>query len=121
MRKEWFSSKELTAIDGLPTTTQGVNRKARVEKWQSRKRSGVQGKAIEYHIDSLPEFVRHYMKIKESPENMGVSPTEPARLWLSAYFQLTEKEQHIVLNWLVRNGLRDLLAFIALVDKDKMY
>jgi len=56
MVKMWYSSKDLSSIEGLPSTMQGINRKARVEGWKSRKRSGVQGKAIEYHIDSLPDF-----------------------------------------------------------------
>lgn len=121
MRKEWFSSKELTVIDGLPSTTQGINRKARVEKWQSRKRSGVQGKAIEYHIDSLPEFVRQYIKMKETPTEINIFTPAPKLIWMSAYLQLTDKEQQTVVSWLTRNGLRDLLTFITLEDKDKVY
>ena len=39
MAKQWFSSKDLIKIEGLPSTPQGINRKARVEGWKSRKRS----------------------------------------------------------------------------------
>ena len=119
MRKEWFSSKELTSIDGLPSTTQGVNRKARVEKWLSRKRVGVQGKAIEYHIDSFPSFVKTHLKMKENAKNDTVERAEPIKIWLSAYFELTAQEQELVLTWLLRHGLKNLLAFISLSEKNQ--
>lgn len=118
MGKEWFSSKELTAVDGLPSTTQGINRRARVEKWRSRKRSGVQGKAIEYHINSFPEFVRTHLKKKKFPDSGDINMVESAKIWLSAYSQFTPKEQEIVLAWVLRHGLRDLLSFISLTEKD---
>ena len=119
MRKEWFSSKELTAIDGLPSTIQGVNRKARVEQWQSRKRSGVQGKAIEYYIESLPDFVKTHLKIKNKSGCYDIDTAEPAKIWLSAFFELAPKEQEVVLTWLLRHGLRNLLSFISLNGKDE--
>lgn len=112
MTKEWFSSKELTVIDGLPSTMQGVNRKARVEKWRSRKRSGVQGKAIEYHVDSLPNFVKSYLHAKESPAAYTIAPIEPVQLWVSAFQQLKHEEQEAVIAWLMRNGVKDLVSFV---------
>lgn len=118
MRKEWFSSKELTAVDGLPSTTQGINRRARVEKWRSRKRSGVQGKAIEYHIDSFPEFVKTHFKMRKVPDTGDMDMAESAKIWLSIYSQFTPKEQEIVLAWVLRHGLRDLLSFISLTEKN---
>lgn len=54
MYKEWLTAKELLGLQGLPMTTQGINAMARRENWVSRKRRGIQGKALEYHISSLP-------------------------------------------------------------------
>lgn len=112
MAKEWYSSKDLTVIEGLPSTTQGINRKARVEGWKSRKRSGVQGKAIEYHIDSLPDFVKSYLHAHESPAAYTVSPIEPLQLWISAFLLLKSDEQEVVTTWLMRNGVKDFIHFI---------
>ena len=112
MAKTWYSSKELAVIEGLPSTTQGINRKARMENWVSRKRNGIQGKAVEYHIDSLPHFVREYLNSWETPTSYTITPLEPLQLWTSIFIQLSETEQETVSNWLIRNGVIDLLAFI---------
>lgn len=39
---------------------------ARREGWVSRRRSGVQGKALEYHIDSLPFGARSLSALHEA-------------------------------------------------------
>lgn len=55
---EWFSAKELTLLEGMPSSIQAINTKARNDKWLSRKRFGVQGKAKEYHIESFPAEIQ---------------------------------------------------------------
>ncbi|RKS84717.1 Mu DNA-binding protein [Orbus hercynius] len=113
MAKIWYSSKELTEIDGLPSTIQGINRKARVEGWKSRKRSGVQGKAIEYHFDSLPDFVKsHLIHAQEFPAAYTITPVEPLQLWTSAFLRLKSDEQEAVMVWLMRNGVKELVSFV---------
>ncbi|OCG28192.1 hypothetical protein A9G11_11845 [Gilliamella sp. wkB108] len=116
--KEWFSSKELLSIAGMPSTTQGVNRKARVENWSSRKRNGVRGKALEYHIDSLPVEVKKALYLEEESATYVVSPIEPLQLWMTAFEQLTTEEQSIVASWLMRNGIKDFITFIDKHKKD---
>ena len=83
--KEWFSSKELSNIVGMPSTIQGVNRKARAENWTARKRVGVRGKALEYHIGSLPHNVKKALYIEEESATYVVSPVEPLQLWMTAF------------------------------------
>lgn len=119
MKKEWFSSKELTAIDGLPSTTQGINCKAKMEKWQSRKRSGVQGRAVEYHIDSLPAFVKTSLKMQDNINYEKQNLEDRIKVWVSAYFALTCKEQEKVIAWLLRDGVKGLLAFICSNEQKK--
>lgn len=113
MAKIWYSSKELSAIDGLPSTMQGVNRKARVEGWKSRKRSGIQGKAIEYHIDTLPDFVKSHLAHAQEPQvSYVISPIEPIQVWIAAFSNLKPDEQEEVMTWLMRNGIKDLVRFV---------
>lgn len=113
MAKIWYSSKELSAIDGLPSTMQGVNRKARVEGWKSRKRSGVQGKAIEYHIDTLPDFVKSHLVHAQEPQvSYVISSIEPIQVWIAAFSNLKPDEQEEVMTWLMRNGIKDLVRFV---------
>ncbi|MFY1007368.1 DNA-binding protein [Pasteurella multocida] len=54
-KKEWFSANELAGVKGLPSSPQGVNKKARTQEWKKRNREGVQGGAVEYHYSSFPE------------------------------------------------------------------
>lgn len=113
MTKIWYSSKELALIDGLPSTMQGVNRKARVEGWKSRKRSGIQGKAIEYHIDTLPDFVKYYLTHVQEPSiPYTVSTMEPIQVWVAIFLQLKPEEQEDIMIWLMRNGIKGLVSFI---------
>ncbi|WP_085247376.1 DNA-binding protein [Gilliamella mensalis] len=116
--KEWFSSKELSSIAGMPSTIQGVNRKARVENWTARKRVGVRGKALEYHIGSLPPNVKRALYSEEESASYVVSPIEPLQLWMTAFEQLTTDEQSIVASWLMRNGIKDFITFINKQKKD---
>jgi hypothetical protein len=116
--KEWFSSKELSNIAGMPSTIRGVNRKARAENWTARKRVGVRGKAVEYHIGSLPLNVKKALYIEEESASYVVSPIEPLQLWMTAFEQLSVDEQSIVASWLMRNGIKEFITFINKQKKD---
>lgn len=54
--KEWFSAQELMVLElrALPTTRQGLLRKAQAEKWLSRMMYGRGGERFEFHFSSLP-------------------------------------------------------------------
>ncbi|OCG09147.1 hypothetical protein A9G13_03625 [Gilliamella sp. wkB178] len=116
--KEWFSPKELSNIAGMPSTTQGINRKARAENWTARKRTGVRGKAVEYYIGSLPLDVKKALFIEEDSATYLVSPIEPLQLWMTAFEQLSVDEKSLVAAWLMRNGIKDFINFIKEQQKD---
>lgn len=63
--KEWFSAAELVGIQGLPSSPQGINKKARTQGWEKRNREGVQGGAVEYHYSSLPAETRQALGFLE--------------------------------------------------------
>ncbi len=54
--KEWFSAAELLsmALPGLPTSRQGLLRKANAEEWPRRVADGRGGERFEFHFYSLP-------------------------------------------------------------------
>ena len=56
-QKEWFLTKELVSIGGLPNTSRGVLKKALTENWEKRQKNGVRGKVYEFHCASFPEAV----------------------------------------------------------------
>ena len=68
MRKEWLGTSDLVGKFGLPTTLWGLIKKAKNEKWKSRKRSG-KGGGNEYHIDSLPADVQKNLRISEAKKS----------------------------------------------------
>ncbi|MBM2913723.1 transposase [Escherichia coli] len=59
---EWFTLNELTGLQGLPKTVQGITQKAKRANWTRRRKSGVQGKIYEYHISSLPKDVQKVLR-----------------------------------------------------------
>lgn len=77
--KEWFSANELVGIKGLPTSPQGINKKARVQEWKKRNRDGVQGGAVEYHYTSLPELVQHELGFTVQPPAKNQPALSPAQ------------------------------------------
>lgn len=110
MKKEWFASKELVGIAGLPVSPQGINLRARREGWPFRQRKGVQGRALEYHISSLPASVVEALAMLETPERYTVSRQEPMGVWIEAYHQLTEREREQVVRFIMQEGVGGLLA-----------
>lgn len=112
MKKEWFSSTELINIDGLPSTVQGINQKARRENWILRKKSGVQGKAVEYHVNNFSDGVKKQLMLSENGVNYEAFVGDSKYVWMEIYHQLNDDERIFLTNWLLRNGVSALLASI---------
>jgi hypothetical protein len=51
---EFISANELIGLNGVPNTGPGIRKMAARENWEVRKKDGVQGRAIEYAVSSLP-------------------------------------------------------------------
>lgn len=89
---------------------------ARREGWISRRRKGVQGKAVEYHINSLPIGARSLLILQEDPAEYQVERQDPLAVWVEYYYHLNESEREKVLSFLMREGIDSLLARIAAKD-----
>ncbi|HBE45712.1 MAG TPA: hypothetical protein DDW17_09820 [Deltaproteobacteria bacterium] len=74
--KEWYSANELKDIPGMPKTVQGIIKKARLNKWPSRPRTG-RGGGREYHISSLPGGTRIALFEKEQEASILPSNAIP--------------------------------------------
>ncbi len=61
---EWFSATDLAGLLGMPSTPQGVNKKARQEEWRKKQQDGKQGKAYEYHISNLPPETQKALRLQ---------------------------------------------------------
>ncbi|ATA19513.1 DNA-binding protein [Gibbsiella quercinecans] len=113
MKNEWFAAKELIGVAGLPSSPQGINLMARREGWVSRRRKGVQGKALEYHVDSLPKDARHLLLLKEEPASYDLDRKDPLVVWVEYYWHMSEGEREKVLAFLMREGIGNLLKRIS--------
>ncbi|KMW71489.1 DNA-binding protein [Photorhabdus luminescens subsp. luminescens] len=118
MKKEWYSAKELVGIAGLPSSPQGINLMARREGWEYRRKRGVQGKALEYHINSLPEDVLNVLSVGESTIDYANKRQDPFLIWIEAYYQLTKVEREKIVKFILREGLAKLIGYIDVGVED---
>ncbi|WP_176228433.1 helix-turn-helix domain-containing protein [Aeromonas hydrophila] len=51
MINQWMSAKEIAELPGMPSTIQGVHKKAKRDGWQQRKQTGVKGPGVEYLVE----------------------------------------------------------------------
>lgn len=47
---QWLSPKEISQLDGMPSSIQGVHKKAKREGWAKRPQVGKQGAGVEYQL-----------------------------------------------------------------------
>lgn len=67
--KKWFSAQELIKFRSLPNTPQGINKRARSEKWEKRQVNGKQGTSFEYAFSSLPLDIQAEILLTEKLAN----------------------------------------------------
>lgn len=122
MKKEWYSAKELVGLAGLPSSPQGINLMARREGWHHRRKLGVQGKAVEYQVDSLPDDVQIVLNACEPGVSYQSQRQDPFLIWVEAYYQLTKDEREKIVTFILREGLAKLISYIDKnsVDKSKI-
>lgn len=113
----WFTAKELAGLDGLPTSPQGINLMARREGWINRRKRGVQGKAVEYDVESLPREIQGQLSLCEPSVTYQSQRIDALQIWSEAYYQLTETERNKIVKYILRHGLSSLLAQIEEEDK----
>ena len=109
MKKEWYSAKELVGLAGLPSSPQGVNLMARREGWHQRRKRGVQGKAVEYSIDSLPDEVQAILHACDNSASYQAKRQDAFLIWVEAYYQLTREEREKIVTFILREGLAKLI------------
>jgi hypothetical protein len=111
MNQEWFSAKELIGFTGLPSSTQGVHSMARRQSWVRRRRFGVQGRGVEYHVDSLPVKTISNLVLKEQSAQYLYSHYQ------ESYKQLDEIERRQVITFIVREGLTEMINRLNVLDE----
>ncbi|MCG8708737.1 putative DNA-binding transcriptional regulator [Brenneria sp. 4F2] len=118
MDKEWFATNELIGLGGLPKSPQGLNKRARDDGWERRKRKGVQGRGVEYSIHSLPDEVREHLLMKEGASPDYQVKKEPALLasWIHIFHQLSESEQSRLVSCILREGIITILSRLDNAD-----
>ncbi|PQQ37283.1 DNA-binding protein [Photorhabdus luminescens] len=108
----------MVGIAGLPSSPQGINLMARREGWEYRRKRGVQGKALEYHINSLPEDVLNVLSVGESTIDYTNKRQDPFLIWIEAYYQLTKVEREKIVKFILREGLAKLIGYIDVGVED---
>lgn len=73
----WFSAGDLIDLSGMPTTPQGVNKKARAENWLKRKKEGTKGGGVEYHFDNLPPEAQQELRLRFALTQVAETTEQP--------------------------------------------
>lgn len=124
--KEWFNSKELAGIGGLPNSPSNVTRKAKSLSWEFRQVEGVKGVSYEFSFNSLPEEVQAELLLKQSqaveiPKAKKELNYLPEVIW-KPYEKATDKQKEEAkaklaplhkLDDLVRNNVALMMALDA--------
>lgn len=75
MIREWYEIKELVGVGGLPTTVQGITKKAKLENWQRRRVAGQKGNVFEYYVGDMPESVQRALDFTQRDPTEASEPT----------------------------------------------
>ncbi|NDL61410.1 YfeC-like transcriptional regulator [Acerihabitans arboris] len=124
MKKAWFKTSELIGIAKLPGTRQGITARARRENWTSRPMEGVQGKGLEFALESLPLDVQQELtrrQMQETPfADYRVNPArvqlekDPLGAWMAIYHQFQPQERDEVISLLLREGITGFMARLGI-------
>lgn len=98
-----MTPKDITDIEGMPGSIQGVHKKAKREGWPSRKREGVQGPGIEYQIPT--QINQNEIETKQDDS----SANDFFEIWQLLLTRLTQEERNDLLDHAITNGVSSLL------------
>lgn len=101
MINQWMTPRDITGIEGMPGSIQGVHKKAKREGWPSRKRDGVQGPGIEYQVPTPA----NQKELKQ--DNSGNN--DFLEIWQLLLTRLTPEERSELLDHAITNGVCSLL------------
>jgi len=66
--REWFTAAQLAGMPGLPVTTSGIVRTARLKGWQTRRRA--HGKGLEYRVVAVTEETLYALLAAETGNDL---------------------------------------------------
>jgi hypothetical protein len=111
MKSDWLTPKEITKIQGMPTTIQGVHKKARREGWLSRRKVGVQGPAVEFYMATLDEGVQIRESSAVYQPSLLTADQDLRSVWLAVFNQLTEKCRSLLIANIIQYGVYQLINY----------
>lgn len=127
MKKAWFSTKELLGVAGLPKTRQGLTSRARRENWRNRPCLGVQGRGLEFALESLPPAVQEALTQREMREQpaasylAGLKPpateTDTLAAWVAIYRQFLPEERDSVISLVLREGIEQFMMRLGITPR----
>ena len=119
MKKEWFATSDLVGVGGLPKSRQGLNKRAREDGWEKRRRKGVQGRGVEYSIHSLPDTVKKSLLLEIEPSAYSAKQPAALAVWMQIYQQLSEKERDELIAYILRVGVSSTLSQLGIRPSDE--
>lgn len=109
MINQWMSPKDITALDGMPTSIQGVHKKAKRDGWPSRKKEGVQGPGVEFLVPLDSALSEEATTTGSVGRATGEHNEGLGDIWMALISRLSEVDRNNLLNHAIMNGITSLL------------
>lgn len=132
---DWITAKELIEFPGVPNSSVGIRKMAEREGWESRRKQGVQGRAIEFTVKSLPAVTQTAIikkntvnladKVEKQPKSKATKSYCREALWScwsKSNTKAQEKAQQALrtvqaVNALVANGIKKTDAYASVCEE----
>lgn len=109
MINQWMSPKDIAALDGMPTSIQGVHKKAKRDGWPSRKKEGVQGPGVEFLVPLASAPNEEVTLVGSERGITGEHNEGLGDIWMALISRLSERDRNSLLNHAIMNGITSLL------------
>lgn len=109
MINQWMSPKDITALEGMPTSIQGVHKKAKRDGWPSRKKEGVQGPGVEFLVPLDSALIGEVSTVSSGADCTSSRIETMGDIWMALISRLSEEDRNNLLNHAIMNGIVSLL------------
>ena len=119
MKHGYILAKDLVNIPGLPSTVQGIHKRAKAEGWSKEAVPvpGVRGRSFAYRVNDLPSHIQGLLKAGIEEDSEVIPDDFPADVpsqqkLMMLLGELSEQERQGLVRLLSRKGVESILLLL---------